>query len=104
MNLLVSKLEDTAVVHTKTKFTSSSHKCCGTQLLELLEDKLEDLAVVLVAAPSLGRILHNAQGLTLKALDKQDAISKFANVIKKQKQADQAKVRSAINLQNCRQW
>ena len=67
------------------------------QLLDLLEDKLEDPAVVLVAAPSLGRILHNAQGLTLRALDKQDAISKFANIIKKQKQADAPKVWLAIN-------
>ena len=61
-------------------------------MLELLEDNLEDPAVILIAAPSLGRILHNAPGLTLQALDKQDAISKFANIIKKQKQADSPKV------------
>ena len=58
----------------------------------MLEDRLADPAVVLIAAPCLGRILRNAPRLTVQALDRQDAISKFATIVKKQKQAEQPQV------------
>ncbi len=64
------------------------------QLLELLEDWAADPAVVLVAAPSLGRILQTAPGLTLQALDKHDAITKLAHIVGKQQQLEHSKVLS----------
>ena len=62
------------------------------QLLELLEDWAADPKVVLVAAPSLGRILQSAPGLTIQALDKHDAVIILPHVIKKQQEVDQPKV------------
>ena len=62
------------------------------QLLELLEDQTADPAVLLVAAPSLGRVVQSATGLTLSALDKHDAISKLASIVKKQQQLDRPEV------------
>ena len=67
------------------------------QLLELLEDQAADPAVLLVAAPSLGRVVQSAPGLTLSALDKHDAISKLASVIKKQQQLDGPEVLSPLH-------
>ena len=81
-------------------YLKANYETCFLQLLELLEDRLADPTVVLVAAPCLGRILRNAPGLSLQALDRQDAISKFANIVKKQKQAEQPKVRMIIPMAN----
>ncbi len=58
----------------------------AAQLLELLEDWTTDPAVVLVAAPSLGRIVQSKPEPALQALDTHDAISKLASIIKKQQQ------------------
>ena len=54
------------------------------QLLELLQDAVEDSDVVTVVAPSLGHIVQGAPTPTLQALEKQDAITMLAYVIKKQ--------------------
>ena len=62
------------------------------QLLELLEDAVSDPDVVLIAAPSLCRILQNAPGPALPALDKHDAITMLAYIVKKQQQLDQIEV------------
>lgn len=64
----------------------------AAQLLELLEGWTADPAVVLVAAPSLGRIVHSKSEPTLLALDTHDAISKLASIIKKQQQLSPPKV------------
>jgi acetylornithine deacetylase/succinyl-diaminopimelate desuccinylase-like protein len=64
----------------------------AAQLLELLEDWTTDPAVVLVAAPSLGRIVQSKPEPTLPALDTHDAISKLASIIKKQQQLSPPKV------------
>lgn len=62
------------------------------QLLELLEDQIGDAQVVLEAATSLGRILQIAPTPTLKALDKHDAVTMLAYVIKRQQQLASCKV------------
>ena len=61
-------------------------------MLELLEDWTTDPAVVLIAAPSLGRIVQSKPEPTLQALDTHDAISKLASIIKKQQQLSPPKV------------
>lgn len=68
------------------------------QLLELLEDAVSDPDVVLVAAPSLCRIVQGAPGLALQALDKHDAITMLAYVVKKQQQLDNLKVVPAMQM------
>ncbi len=64
----------------------------AAQLLELLEDWTTDPVVVLVAAPSLGRIVQSKPEPALTALDTHDAISKLASIIKKQQQLSPPKV------------
>ena len=70
----------------------------GLQLLELLEDAVSDPDIVLVAAPSLCRIVQAAPGLAIQALDKHDAITMLAYVVKKQQQLDHSKVGQAIQM------
>ena len=62
------------------------------QLLELLEDRSGDPEVVLEAATSLAHILQIAPNPTLKALDKHDAVTMLAYVIKRQQQLDNGMV------------
>ena len=71
---------------------SDAHNGTSLQLLELLEDSVSDPDVVLIAAPSLCRILQNAPGPALPALDKHDAVTLLAYIVKKQQQLDQVKV------------
>ena len=66
------------------------------QLLDLLEDAVSDPTILLVAAPSLCRILQSAPGLSLQALDNHDAITMLAYVVKKQQQLDKPKVGQAL--------
>lgn len=61
-------------------------------MLELLEDAVSDPDVVLIAAPGLCHILQHAPGPALPALDKHDAITMLAYIVKKQQQLDQIKV------------
>lgn len=70
----------------------------GLQLLELLEDAVSDPGSVLVVAPSLCRIVQGAPGLALQALDKHDAITMLAYVVKKQQQLDNSKVGQATQM------
>lgn len=69
------------------------------QLLDLLEDAVTESDVVLVAAPSLARILQGAPALAVQALEKHDAITMLAYVIKKQQQHAKAEVRKALQQQ-----
>ena len=64
------------------------------QLLELLEDRTEDAEVVLEAATSLAHILQIAPTPTLKALDKHDAVTMLAYVVKRQQQFEGAQVQT----------
>lgn len=73
-------------------YTRYAHSGTALQLLELLEDAVSDPEVVLIAAPGLCRILQRAPGPALPALDKHDAITMLAYVMKKQEQLDQTKV------------
>lgn len=57
--------------------------------------------MLLIAAPSLGRVVQSAPGLTLSALDKHDAISKLASIIKKQQQLDRPEV---MYLDTCQHY
>ena len=75
--------------------TLRAHSEASLQLLELLEDAVPDPDVVLIVAPSLCRILQNAPGPALAALDKHDAITILAYIVKKQQQLDQIKVGQA---------
>lgn len=79
----------------KRAYTRHAHYGTALQLLELLEDAVSDPDVVLIAAPSLCRILQGAPGPALPALDKHDAITMLAYIMKKQQQLDQTKVGSA---------
>ena len=78
--------------------TSHVHSGTALQLLELLEDAVSDPGVVLIAAPGLCRILQIAPGPALPALDKHDAITMLAYIVKKQQQLDQVKVGSNLLL------
>lgn len=79
--------------------TTRTHNITALQLLELLEDAVSDPDVVLIAAPGLCRILQNAPGPALPALDKHDAITMLAYIVKKQQQLDQIKVGPANQSQ-----
>ncbi|KAL3142038.1 hypothetical protein ABBQ32_004670 [Trebouxia sp. C0010 RCD-2024] len=69
----------------------ASNEAESKKLLELLEDAVSDPGSVLVVAPSLCRIVQGAPGLALQALDKHDAITMLAYVVKKQQQLDNSK-------------
>ena len=70
-----------------------SSSCFGfVQLLELLEDRTGDAEVVLEAATSLARILQIASTPSLQALDKHDAVTMLAYVIKRQQQLETGEV------------
>lgn len=79
----------------KPAYTRHAQYGTALQLLELLEDAVSDPDVVWIAAPSLCRILQRAPGPALPALDKHDAITMLAYIMKKQQQLDQTKVGSA---------
>ena len=70
------------------------------QLLELLEDRTEDADVALEAATSLAHILQIAPTPTLKALDKHDAVTMLAYVVKRQQQFEGAQVQTLCTLHN----
>ena len=65
-----------------------SHGC--VQLLELLDQRVLEAEVVLVAAPALGCVLGARKELTLMTLERLDVLGNLARGIKRQQQAEEA--------------